>query len=726
MSLPIYVTQDKWQDFDDAWSELMATEDSLDDLFVALRRAGEKNRIARCVPLVKQHLELLELSERHADAANLLGTAIQAGAPTAELAEPLMKFATLAWGEEPWWDRALELTGLTDPSRLRKAWGAFNKLQRFKTGVLVFHPAGWGSGEIIEMTDDGLTVHVQFQNGRKDHFPLSAAIDIFDVLEETDLRARSFRDPDGLKKEVKKDPLDALRAILTRYHGRATSIGIKNALAQVGIEGSAYSAWWRKAKPLAENSEWFRLTGSGKKVEVHLLLTAADPKEQLQRQLSHAASLEDVVGKARELLADEKLDSELLEIILETLSAEAADESNDRSWRLSAWMLLREKQGEIPAPLRALIEAALDETAPEDDALHVPALWAMFQELPTTHDQEQAIHLLIEVRGEAWVQEALANLEYAAPGMVRGLVERLMTAKRHLELGEVYRRLLTRTSRAPHVLLALAKLAEADKLGAQLPEPMARAQAYANLAAYLFANRRVDAAFGRAHTRVVEFLTGGSEPVLGKLLEGSKVSAVRSIQRLTQRGVEEAIDNLLISIAIHAEDDTGDEGPSHFWDDDSIWTTRGGLERISRELKELKEVKMPENEEAIGRAAALGDLSENSEWESALEEKRNLSTRAAAMEEDLSKARLLENAILPEGVVSPGTQVRYREIGSDSENCVILLGPWDGERGAEVVSYRAPLAQGLLGLERGGVRTIELPGGTIEVEVLDIEPVAVD
>ena len=45
MSLPIYVTQDKWQDFDDAWSELMATDESLDELFVALRRAGEKKRI---------------------------------------------------------------------------------------------------------------------------------------------------------------------------------------------------------------------------------------------------------------------------------------------------------------------------------------------------------------------------------------------------------------------------------------------------------------------------------------------------------------------------------------------------------------------------------------------------------------------------------------------------------------------------------------------------------
>lgn len=726
MSLPIFVTQDKWQDFDDAWSELMATEDSLDELFVALRRAGEKNRITRCVPLVKQHLELLEMSERNADAANLLGTAIEAGAPTSELAEPLMKFAQAAWGSEPWWDRAMELTGLNDPSRLRKAWGSFVKLQKFKVGVLVFHGSGWGTGEIYDQSDDGLTVHVRFQTGRTDHFPLGAAVDIFDVLDDFDLRVRSFRDAEGLKKEVKKDPLDALKAVLRRYHGRATSIGIKNALAQIGVEGSAYSAWWRKAKPLAENSEWFRITGSGKKVEVHLLLTAADPKEQLERQLRHAGSLENIITKARSLLADEELDEEIAHLIYVTLTTEAADESNPYGQRLAAWVLLRESRGETPEALTEQIDAALAQDVPVDDSHHVPGLWAMFQELPTTHDQEQAISILVEVLGEAWVDEAIENIEYAPAGMVRGLVERITTAKRVDELGDIYRRLLTRTTRAPHLLLALAKLAEADKLGGEMPAPHARAQAYANLATHLFELRRSTAVFGRTHTRMVEFLTGGAEPVLSRLLVDAKTSEVRSIQRLTGRGVEESIDNLLINIGTHAEDDEGTGGPAHFWEDESIWTTRSGKDRISRELKELKDVKMPANEEAIGRAAALGDLSENSEWEAALEEKRNLSSRASSMEEDLSKTQLLENAILPEGIVCPGTAVEYREIGSNTQNRITLLGPWDGERGEDVVSYRAPLAQGLLGLTPGATRTIELPGGTIEVEVIAIEPVPVD
>ena len=57
-----------------------------------------------------------------------------------------------------------------------------------------------------------------------------AGAEVVRELNDTDYGSRdcAFRDPEGLKKEVKKDPLDALRAILKRYHGKATTIAIKN------------------------------------------------------------------------------------------------------------------------------------------------------------------------------------------------------------------------------------------------------------------------------------------------------------------------------------------------------------------------------------------------------------------------------------------------------------------------------------------------------------------
>ena len=67
--------------------------------------------------------------------------------------------------------------------------------------------------------------------------------------------------------------------------------------------------------------------------------------------------------------------------------------------------------------------------------------------------------------------------------------------------------------------------------------------------------------------------------------------------------------------------------------------------------------------------------------------------------------------------------VRYRDLAEDKEATVLLLGPWDEDEvlGTQVISYRAPLAKGLLGASTGEQSTVQLPGGDIEVEILSIE-----
>jgi transcription elongation factor GreA len=280
--------------------------------------------------------------------------------------------------------------------------------------------------------------------------------------------------------------------------------------------------------------------------------------------------------------------------------------------------------------------------------------------------------------------------------------------------------------RAPHVLVTLARLAEAGKLPGDYPPPTQRAQSLLTLATHLWQERRVDAATGRVHTRLVEFLAG-KEPMLEQLLDGADPRTLRSVQLLIQRGVEESIDNIVTSLVFHAGPVEGSEGPPAFWaDEDKIYTTRSGLDRTRRELKELYEVKMPENEAAIGRAAAMGDLSENAEWDAAMEEKRNLSDRAGRMESEIRRATLLENESLPDDMVCPGTVVRYRDMTTQETHTITILGPWDTEGRDDVVSYKAPLARGLLGLHVRDQRTVQLPAGSIEVEVLTIAPAAID
>ncbi|MFQ5413208.1 MAG: GreA/GreB family elongation factor, partial [Phycisphaerae bacterium] len=131
--------------------------------------------------------------------------------------------------------------------------------------------------------------------------------------------------------------------------------------------------------------------------------------------------------------------------------------------------------------------------------------------------------------------------------------------------------------------------------------------------------------------------------------------------------------------------------------DDVLFVTEHGLRNKQREIDEHINVKMKENARAIGAAAAKGDLSENSEYKFALEERDLLRARLAQMNAELEIAEILAPEDVPTDHIGVGTRVRMRRVGDGAAYELCFLGPWeaDGDRG--IVNYRAPLAQRVLG-----------------------------
>ena len=116
MSLPTLVAQEKWQEFDDAWTELLANDGPIDELLHALHIVSAKKRMPRCLPMVRDHAERLSENGRPADAARLLGSALDGGGAVSEIADALYENAQKAWGSEPYWDRFTE-AGIDIPLR---------------------------------------------------------------------------------------------------------------------------------------------------------------------------------------------------------------------------------------------------------------------------------------------------------------------------------------------------------------------------------------------------------------------------------------------------------------------------------------------------------------------------------------------------------------------------------------------------------------------------------
>jgi len=723
MSLAILVSQEKWSEFEQAWQEMRDSGGPIDELLTALKLLGDKKRIARWIKPAREHAKELSELERVSDAACILGTALVAGGNPGELNDDLRRFLVEAWSGETWLGPYSELSGLVeDAPEPRGLSRAMAKLRAFQEGTVVYHPGGWGAGEILNVDETALEMKVQFTSGRSDTFPMNAAIDIFEPLPEEDLRARHLRDPEGIRKNAKKEPLEVLRWIVTTHHGRANTALVRNAMMQIGIEGSAWSAWWRKARKQAENSEWFEVTGTPQKSVISLLLTAKDPLEALRKHLTRAGGLGEVHAKIRDLFVGERPDEEVLQAGLEVLEEQAQLESEPLEERLAAWLLLRDLRKESPPIMLEVLSEVLAAPAPGDPSV-APAIWSLFQALPSVRDQERAVEIMPEIFGDKWLDVVAPHLPHAASGQIRPLVDRFNKEGRGDDLRKHYSVLLARPLRAPSLMVTLAATFEDGTLDEGFPNPFQRAQALLNLATHLQANRRGNPHMTRVCTRLTDLLAKGKEPLLKRLMKDADAAALRSVNLTVQRGVEPEIDHMVTEIALDFDRHFFAGQSGSFWETDAILTTKKGMVRRSSELRELTEVKIPENQDAIGVAASYGDLSENSEWEAAMEEQRNLTSRAMAMEEELRDTGLIEEAAIPEDTACPGTIVSYKETESGEEHRIILLGPWDEEvwDGVPVVSYRAPLAQGLMGLHTGDSAVMELPAGELAIEVLSIE-----
>jgi transcription elongation factor GreA len=137
-----------------------------------------------------------------------------------------------------------------------------------------------------------------------------------------------------------------------------------------------------------------------------------------------------------------------------------------------------------------------------------------------------------------------------------------------------------------------------------------------------------------------------------------------------------------------------------------LYVTEGGLKAKEAEIRELVNVKMKENATAIGRAAERGDLSENSEYRFALEERDLLRARLAQMNQQREVARVLTPDEVPTDHVGIGSRVTLRHNQTGQVREVRVLSPWEADAEKNILNYKAPLAQSLMGARCGD--TVEL------------------
>lgn len=149
--------------------------------------------------------------------------------------------------------------------------------------------------------------------------------------------------------------------------------------------------------------------------------------------------------------------------------------------------------------------------------------------------------------------------------------------------------------------------------------------------------------------------------------------------------------------------------------------TSAGAEKLAAELQRLKSVERPRIIQAIAEARAHGDLSENAEYHAAREQQGFTEGRIADLESRLSSAQVIDpKTVKADGRVVFGATVKLADEDSGQEVTYQIVGDYEADINAGMISVGSPIARALIGKSVGDEVQVQVPGGVKSYEILDV------
>ena len=128
----------------------------------------------------------------------------------------------------------------------------------------------------------------------------------------------------------------------------------------------------------------------------------------------------------------------------------------------------------------------------------------------------------------------------------------------------------------------------------------------------------------------------------------------------------------------------------------------------------------PRIAEQIAEARGEGDLSENAEFDAAVEAQGMLQARINDLQNMLGQAYIVEKSSLPTDRVVYGSKVRVLDLSINEEEDFILVGPGEEDYDQNKILLTSPIGQGLVGKKVGEIAEVTVPRGTLRLQIVEI------
>lgn len=683
----------------------------MEQLLGILRRmasAGQVELLTTAFELAEEKLFGLGMSE---DLATALIDILERRPELKQFRPLYARAATRRRGDSDNVRSIIKATGLDNPDvPIEDALAAFNDAAAFSPGAYVSHRS-WGVGVVSRNDDDELTI--DFEQKPHHKMALAMAKQVLLPLAKDSLQVLRYENLDALKKLADEAPQDIVFKLLMESGGEIVTPDIKLRLTSWLIPEEKWSTFWKKARkaldedPRIDTSQAFRHMyreaqrgGEGDMVP----MLSLDPRKGIKGAMS-------LIHK---LLAQHPQINERAKLAYGSTVRKMMSDSQKTEDKVRALPLLAKWYPEREAEWLAAAEGSLP---------HTSLTYA-------GEEEDQLILLELGLKTRAWKDTAFSALASRfTPVQEKGL--EALGERSGEGLWDDFTDLLLGSGHFQEKMAVADMIIEGDLTRDDTTEDQLPVNPWYLLYAALSVAGSRSAHAGRgASNRLLR----GNGP-LNKWLKATELDdetnkLFNTFRRRRIEGeIQYQIEALLDDVGKHelaleilrqyfvAPDE--EQRPPEL-DPRVTLMTRKTLDANTEKMRESERLLAVDIPNEIAKARALGDLSENAEYHAARERQGITKALYDNLQAMMETAVAIEDIHRPEGIGGVAKLIKLRNLATEEEMEVWLLGEGDSQSDNQVISYKAPLGQNLVGKRVGDV--IELPGSDGQIaEIVSIE-----
>jgi len=617
---------------------------------------------------------------------------------SAVLAEVTLQAIEKKYGSDPKFKDRIRQIGLRTKENFQRAISNYELLAHMEVGCCVYHTAGWGTGEIMEISPIREQIAIEFENvaGIK-HLTFDKAFKTLIPLEKDSFLSQRFSNPDALEEEARKHPVSVIKLLLKDL-GPKTAAEIKDELCELVIPEDDWTKWWQGARTRIKKDTMIQ-TPSRLQAPFQLRETEVSHDERLLKDIQHKVDPRSIIQISYSYVRDFPnvlKKKEVKETLKEKLMELLAHPALTKDLELQLLVFLENQFG-----YRAegkLLKDYIQQMEGVEDVINNIEIIAF---------KKRALMLVREHRSD-WMA-IFASMFFSIPqGALRDyiLTEMNQGETKSLIIDKL-EDLLHHPLNNPEVFVwYFQKVSKTGTSDLPFHDKEGQCRFFESFFVLLHKIEH-ESEYRDLTKKMVNFISAKRWEVVRALIEDTSLEFIKEfILLISKCHVFSDHDKKILrslaqvvqpSLAPKKKSPASEQVNSNI-----LWTTEEGYNKTQERVKKIATIEMIENAREVEAARELGDLRENAEYKFACERRSRLQGEMKMLSNQLSRARVLTTQDIITDEVGVGSIVELQNEKKETLTYTIL-GPWDTHPEEGIISFQSKLAQSMIGCKIGDV-----------------------